>query len=173
MTQGTDVREQALSYVRHQAAKSIGDLCALMERTSADCARCLEGVSERQGSFKHDEEWSIKEALGHLLGSMDAVNEDIRRMAEGKEPRPMYGEGPTSGAHRPIAELRRALDDQWLETVRLVRSLSEERGRKPIRGHPTFGPLNGKEWIAFHRLHAMDHVRQMEKIKAQPGYPEA
>ncbi len=35
-----------------------------------------------------------------------------------------------------------------------------------------FGPLNGKEWIAFQRLHAMDHVQQMEKVKAHPGYPK-
>jgi len=41
MTQAEDIREQALSYVRHQAAKGRADLAALMERTGADCARCL------------------------------------------------------------------------------------------------------------------------------------
>ena len=45
MTQDTDIREQALAYVRHQAAKGMGDLAVLMERTAADCARCLEDVS--------------------------------------------------------------------------------------------------------------------------------
>ncbi len=69
MTQNTDIREQALSYMRHHAAKSMDDLAALMERTAADCARCLEGVSEEQASFQYDEEWSIKEVLGHMLSS--------------------------------------------------------------------------------------------------------
>ena len=44
MTQNTDIREQALSYMRHQASKSLGDLVALVERTAADCDRCLEDL---------------------------------------------------------------------------------------------------------------------------------
>ena len=39
--------------------------------------------------------------------------------------------------------------------------------------HPMFGPLNLKEWIAFHRIHAMDHIQQIDKIKADAGYPAA
>ena len=37
--------------------------------------------------------------------------------------------------------------------------------------HPTLGPLNIKELIALHRLHIMDHVQQIEKIKGDQGYP--
>jgi hypothetical protein len=172
MSQDPDVQQQVLSYVRHQADKGLADLAALMERTAADCARCLEGISEGQASFKYDEEWSVKEVLGHMLLSTAAVNGDIARAAEGKEMRPLYGEGPTAGADRPIAELRRALADQWSETVSLVGSLSDEAGEKPVPEHPTFGPLNGKEWIAFQRLHAMDHIQQIEMIKANPDYPK-
>ncbi len=39
--------------------------------------------------------------------------------------------------------------------------------------HPVFGPLNVKELLAFHRLHAMDHIQQIERIKADAGYPKA
>ena len=172
MTQDTDIREQALAYVRHQAAKSMGDLVALMERTAADCARCLEGVSEVRAIFKYDEEWCIKEVLGHMLDSGAAVNTDIARLAEDGPPRQMTDAGETSGWDRPIQELRKALADQWSETAGLTRSLSEEAGGKPSLEHPMFGPLTGKEWIAFQRLHAMDHVQQMEKVKAHPSYPK-
>ena len=48
MTQSPEIAQQALAYARHQAAKSLADLAALMERTGDDCARCLEGVSEAQ-----------------------------------------------------------------------------------------------------------------------------
>ena len=61
----------------------------------------------------------------------------------------------------PIEELRQALADQWSETVSLVGSLSDEAGEKPMPEHPWFGPLNGKEWIAFQLLHAMDHIQQI------------
>ena len=37
--------------------------------------------------------------------------------------------------------------------------------------HPIFGPLNLKEWIAFHRIHAFDHIQQIERLKADPAYP--
>ncbi len=173
MTQDTDIREQALAYVRHQAAKGTGDLAVLMERTAADCARCLEDVSEERAIFKYDEEWCIKEVLGHMLGSGTAVNADVARLAEDGPPRQMTGAGETSGRDRPIQELRQALAEQWSDTVRVTRSLSEEAGGKPSLEHPMFGPLNGKEWIAFQRLHAMDHVQQMEKVKAHPDYPKS
>lgn len=172
MTQQADTREQALSYVRHQAGKTMIDLAALLERTAADCERCLEAVSEAQAQFRYGQEWSIKEIMGHLVRSTRLVSEDMSALGEGREPRPAYGEGPPSGGDRPLAELRRELADGWSHAVRLVHSLYEEAAQKPMPEHPMFGPLNGKEWIAFLRLHAMDHVQQMEKVKAHPDYPK-
>lgn len=57
------------------------------------------------------------------------------------------------------------------ETVALVGSLPEGDPPPGTWEHPSVGPLNLKELIAFHRLHVMDHVQQIEKIKADPGYP--
>ena len=61
----------------------------------------------------------------------------------------------------------------WLleETAVLVSSLPEGDTPSGTWEHPFFGPLNLKELIAFHRLHVMDHVQQIEKIKADPGCP--
>jgi hypothetical protein len=39
--------------------------------------------------------------------------------------------------------------------------------------HPLFGPLNLKEWLAFQRIHSMDHIQQIDEIKADPNYPSA
>jgi len=177
MAQREAIVQQALSYVRHQAAKSMDDLAALMERTAVDCDRSVDGVSDRQGAFVYDQEWSIKEVLGHLLLSLSAVNEDLAGVAEGGESHAFYGEGPfgkspTSGGDRSILELRKALADSWSETIGLARSLSEQAGRKPVPEHPVFGPLNVKEWIVFQRLHALDHVQQIERVRAAGGYPK-
>ncbi len=173
MTQDMDSREQALSYIRHQAAKGMDDLAGLMERTAADCTRCLEGVSEEQASFQYDEEWSIKGVLGHMLSSGKGVNQEIANLVEDNPPSRTARMGIASGADRPVGELRRALTELWTETGRLVASLPESGNLERTWDHPMFGSLNFREWIAFQRLHAMDHVQQMEKVKAHSDYPKA
>ena len=172
MTQDTDTREQILSYVRHQAAKGPAGLVALMERTAADCARCLEDVSEAQAAFQHDQEWSIKEVLGHMLASGATLNRQIGGPAEDGSSGGEARMGVVSGADRPIAELRQALGSLWQETTRLAASLSDG-GEERTFEHPMFGPLKPREWIAFLRVHAMDHIQQMEKVKSHPDYPKA
>ena len=53
----------------------------------------------------------------------------------------------------------------------LVGSLPEGNMPRETWGHPTLGPLNIKELVALHRLHIMDRVLQIEKIKQQRGCP--
>ncbi len=179
MVQQNEQTQQALAYARHQAAKGIADLAALMRRTAEDCARCLEGVSEQQARFRPpagtgptgEDEWSITDVLAHIIDSTATVNREIAGLVKGKPPAPVSGIGVTPGDDRPIEEIRRSLADLWDETARLVASLPEDASLEPTRAHPWFGPLNFREWIAFQRLHALDHVQQIEKVKAAPGYP--
>ncbi len=171
MTQDPDVQQQVLSYLRHQADKDSEDLAALMERTAADCARCLDGISEEQAAFQYDQEWSIKEVLGHMLASGKGVNREIGNLTEDRPSAGHARMGVVSGADRPIGELRQALARLWRETARLAASLPEA-GLERTWEHPMFGPLNPEEWIAFQRLHAMDHIQQIEIIKANPDYPK-
>ncbi|MDO8613078.1 MAG: DinB family protein [Dehalococcoidia bacterium] len=173
MTQSPETTQQALAYARHQAAKSLADLAALMERTAADCARCLEGVSDRQASFGYGEEWSMKEVVGHMLVASLSINREIANLVEGRPVSQPGRVGLTAGGDRPIEELRLALARLWRETGGLVASLPEDGNLERTWDHPWFGPLNFKEWIAFQRLHAMDHVQQMERLREHPDYPEA
>jgi hypothetical protein len=179
MMRESDVQQRVLSYLRHQADKDAADLAALMERTAGECARCLEGISEKQAAFQpalsgakgYDQEWSIKEVLGHMLTSGKGVNREIANLMEG---RPSAGEarlGVVSGADRPIDELSSALEDLWRATAQLATSLPEAGPERTFE-HPMFGPLTSREWIAFQRLHAMDHIQQIEIIKANPDYPK-
>ena len=171
MTQDSDVQQQVLSYLRHQADKDPADLAALMERTAAECARCLDGVSEEQAAFQYDQEWSIKEVLGHMLASGKGVNREIGNLTEDRPSAGHARMGVVSGADRPIGELRQALARLWRETARLAASLPEA-GLERTWEHPMFGPLKPGEWIAFQRLHATDHIQQIEIIKANPDYPK-
>src|SRR3972149_11279629 len=101
MTQSPEIARQAVSYIRHQAAKSLTELAALMERTGAECARCLEKASETQAAFSHGEEWSMKEVVGHMLGSGEAINREIAGLAAGRESRPPGRTGLTAGRGPP------------------------------------------------------------------------
>lgn len=172
MAQPDERTQQALAYIRHQAAKGLGDLRALAERTAADCSRCLEGVSEGQARFKPGDEWSVKEVLDHLIyATTTQVIEPIRDLAAGRVPRPFTPDSGGGRAMRPIQELRQGMARLLDEAVVLVGSLPEGDPPPGTWEHPFFGPLNLKELIVYHRLHVMDHVQQIEKIKADPGYP--
>ena len=115
----------------------------------------------------------MKEVVGHMLGSGEAINREIAGLAAGREASPPGRTGLTAGGDRPIEELRRALAGLWAETGQLVASLPEAGNLERTWDHPWFGPLNFKEWIAFQRLHALDHLQQMERLKEHPDYPEA
>lgn len=143
----------------------------LVGRTAADCARCLDGVSEGQARFKPGDEWSVKEVLDHLIYATALVTERIRDLAAERAPRPFTADSSAGRSTRPIQELRQEMARLLDETVVLVGSLPEGDPPPGTWEHPSLGPLNLKEMIVYHRLHVMDHVQQIEKIKASPGYP--
>jgi len=186
MTQTADPIQQALEYMRHQAAKSLADLGTLMERTATDWRHCLEGITDLQGSFMPsvptgpvgEDEWCAKQVLGHVLASQRGLNVTIAQMAGVEAPREAeqiraMGVQSAEDEARSLAELRPKIAEVCDESRRLVTSLEEGEKLDQKFPHPVFGPLNLKEWIAFHRIHAMDHIQQIDKIKADPAYPKA
>ena len=187
MTQAMDDRmTQAQEYLRYQGAKSLTDLGALMERTAGDWERCLDGMSDTQAMFKPatptgpagEDEWCTKEVLGHVLASQRGLNVTIAQMAgveppaEAEQIRAMGVKSEEEEA-RSLADLRPRIAAVCEESKRLVTSLPEGEKLAQKFPHPIFGQLNLKEWFAFHRVHAMDHIQQIQAIKADPGYPSA
>jgi len=172
MVQQDETTQQALAYIRHQASKGLAGLRVLAERTAADCGRCLEGMSEEQARFKPGDEWSVKEVLDHLIYSTArTVIEPIRDLGGGKVPRPFTPDDSDGQAMQSIQELRQEMGRLLEEAVVLVGSLPAGDMPHATWEHPSLGPLDIKELIALHRLHVMDHVQQIEKIKVDPGYP--
>jgi len=172
MVQQDETTQQALAYIRHQASKGLAGLRVLAERTAADCGRCLEGMSEELARFKPGDEWSVKEVLDHLIYSTArTVIEPIRDLGGGKVPRPFTPDDSDGRAMQSIQELRQEMGRLLEEAVVLVGSLPAGDMPHATWEHPSLGPLDIKELIALHRLHVMDHVQQIEKIKVDPGYP--
>jgi hypothetical protein len=172
MEQQDAATRQALGYIRHQAAKRLADLRVLAARTAVDSARALEGVTAVQARFRPGQEWSVADVLAHLVDATRMqVVEPVRDLAAGRVPRPFAPDRPADRPAPPFAELCRDMARLLDETVRLVDALPERDGPPGAWEHPFFGPLGPRELIAYHRLHVMDHVRQIEAIKAAPGYP--
>jgi hypothetical protein len=193
VTQESDNREQAKQYMRHQATKGLADLAALMERTGADWQCCLEGMTEEQAAYRPRVEasetktpisgegpkWCAKEVIGHFLLTERSLNWQIASFAGVAPPagpapavRAMGEQSPEYEA-LPVPELSRELKAFFDETRALLSSLPASGSLGKSFPHPVFGPLNMKEWLAFHRLHTADHIQQIEKVKADPGYPRA
>ena len=192
MTQGVSPLEQAAQYLHRQGAKGFDELEALMGQTALDWTRCLEGMSNAQATHEpqarehvptpvsgEGPKWCIKEVIGHYLVSERFLNNSVAEAA-GVAPLPdpgppIQGMGAQSPEHEAMAldALRGKLVEFFDETITLIGGLRGSGKLDEKFPHPVFGPLNVKEWLAFHRLHAMDHIQQIERIKTDPGYPKA
>lgn len=178
MTQTPDAFQEVINYARHQSEKGIDSLAGLMERTGADWQRNLEGMTEPQADFAPGTEWPARQVVAHFLDVTAGINKQIAELTGGALTSLEVDEGQlaVAGESPPpqtVAEAQARLRALFTETVALTRSLegNEHLGRQ--FPHPMFGQLNITEWIAFQRVHSMDHMNQIEKNKADAGYPSA
>src|SRR6266403_6090694 len=116
--------QQALTYVRHQATKSLADLRVLLERTAADCGRCLGGISEEQARFQPGDEWSINEVLDHLIyATARQITERICNLAVRRPPRRFTADDSSGRAMQTIEKRRQELARLLDEVVVIVSAL--------------------------------------------------
>ena len=192
MTQQPDMIQQITGYLRREGSRPLDELGVLMDTAAADWQRCLDAMTEAQACFHPPDgptpttpgsgegpKWCAKEVIGHFLFSERSLNQRIAEMAGLPPPvvqvprvRSM-GEQSPDDERRSIDELRRRLDSFFDDTRALLSSLDSRGVPNGSFPHPVFGPLTVTEWIAFHRLHSIDHIRQINAVKSAPGYPAA
>lgn len=171
-----DVIQAAVGYCTHQATKGIDSLVALMERTGEDWRRCLEGLSDAQAEFSPAPgEWTTREVVTHFLLATSAVNDQIRKLTSGQDVGQLASAAPEErpAETRSVAEFSAETMAIFDEIARLTRALEGNAHLDRQFPHPAFGQLNILQWIGFQRLHGMDHMQQIEKNKADAGYPKA
>lgn len=174
--QQPDAMQKAVDYCTHQADKGLDSLVALMQRTAADWQRCLDGVSDTQAEFSPAaNEWTTKEVVTHFLQATDGVNRQVEKLTHGKDIGVLAPGGPDQRpkATNTVAELSDGIAEIFDEIVKLTRSLEGNENLDKTFPHPAFGQLTITQWIAFQRLHGMDHMQQIDKNKADAGYPKA
>ena len=176
--QTQDPIQKALEYMHYQGAKSFDELIALIERTGVQWSNALDGMSDHQAQFQPQGEWCAKEVLNHLITANRGINQTIADLAGVESPRKAerakaMGELSDEYTSMGIDDLRGEVSTVFSEITQLMASVSDSDKLEQSFPHPLFGQLNLKEWFAFHRVHAMDHIQQIDKIKADPAYPAA
>lgn len=160
-------------YLRSQAAKLT--IPQLVNKLRADAWPLRDVVSAvPPGRFRERPaagEWSAAEVWTHVLDMSEHGVEAVLAIIAGKQPRQVTDR--ISGRER--AHLR-GPGDYWREFQRGREQFYAEvvgaRGDEHLDValvHPTFGPLNWREWMLFMRVHDLDHLRQLQAIADQFG----
>jgi hypothetical protein len=176
--QTADAFQQVVDYARHQSAKGIESLASLMERTGADWQREIEGMTEAQLDYAPGDEWTARQVVTHFVNVTAGINRQIADLTGGTLTTLEVDEDKIEEANREAApatvdDARERLRSLFGEIVVLTRSLEGNEHLHEQFPHPMFGQLNITEWIAFQRVHSVDHMRQIGKNKADSGYPVA
>lgn len=165
---------------------------AHLDRTSRLFLGSLQGLSEAQLAYKAAEDkWSIAEVAEHVTASETFVREAVVRILEASD---AAGEGarqdeavqqfltnrdqkfqapeplqPT-GRYESVAKTIETFKAERAVTVELAGSDIDRRG---VAGeHPAFGSLDVQGWLLFLSSHTERHTKQIEEVKADPGFPE-
>lgn len=156
----------------------------------------VDGLTAEQWSFHSDEgRWSIAECLEHVLRVENRILGLIGKKLEGP-PDSARAHAPEKDAaiakivpdrtsRREAPEPARPIG-QWPDTRELLAEFRKTRARTAqfvaetdgdLRSyslpHPAFGDLDCYQWLLMLGLHGERHARQIEEIKADPGYPRA
>lgn len=138
----------------------------------------LADVSEEQARWKppaglmegDEDGWSILQVARHVAGWSDYAIANIEASAAGQP-------SPASLPPRPLpdgatlAEVRRALSEVSMRIASITERLPATPSEDAAIEHERFGALPARAWFAFVRLHDLDHVGQVNGIKAAEGYP--
>ena len=168
-----EARQQVVSYLEHQAGKSLADLLLLVDRAASLTEQSLLDISDAQASFQPSEgEWSVVEIISHVSSSLRGTARLVEGLGRGTESSSVsdalaFG---VAGAMTP-AEMRADVAAAYEGLRSVVRTLEDGVALEKTARHPFFGDLNWKEWVAFVYVHARDHVAQVEKVKSSPGFP--
>jgi hypothetical protein len=155
----------------------------------------VNGLSGVQWSFRPEEgRWSVADCVEHitvvennLLRTMHLVLQtppEPSKAAEVQGKDQTILEAVPSRGRRVQGPAEVMPRGRWPNTEELVRQFEEARDRTvrfttatqaPLRQHffphPFLGTLDCCQWLLFIGTHCERHVRQMEEVKAHPGFP--
>jgi len=159
--------------------------------------KSIAGLSEKQWKFKPaPDRWSVAEVAEHIAVSESTIfgmvqgkimqgpatpekrteikvtDDQILKMVPDRSHKAQAPEflKPTS-RWATREELVKAFEDSRKATMDYVRT-SNDDFRDHLGPHPVFGALDGYQWILLLSAHSERHTKQIEEVKADPGFPK-
>ena len=186
MTKEEELVQMVRTLLRSLGEKDLDELAGLMRQTAGQWETCLAGMSEEQATLRpsvadavgkpwsgEGAGWCAKEVVSHYLVTERSLNNQVAELAGIPVPDPSATDVRRMGVTSPdldtlpLPELQRELAQFFEDTVTFIEDLRGCEDLEATFPHPVFGPLNAKEWVAFHQVHTMDHIGQVEAIKRE------
>ena len=172
----------------------------VLHHLSASRERVLQavaGLSAEQRVFRSAEDrWSVTDCVEHITVVENFILKSIERVlaappdpskapeAAGKDQVILHGVPARQTRVKGPAAVMPA--GRWTEFEELLREFEATRGRTisfasgtqaDLRNHffphPILGEFDCYQWLLFVGTHCERHVRQLEEVKADPGFPAA
>jgi hypothetical protein len=167
--------EAARAHLLAEAEKPFSQLREPYLESLARLIGAMQGVSDAQAAFhpaggEGEAAWGIRQILEHLSGSETRMAKRIRNLALGEE---MGPPAPAPEGVRSMKELSAAMEEAHRTVLDAVAAVDGREGLEKTWAHPFFGEINCRGVFALQALHENDHARQIERLKAMPGFPTA
>jgi hypothetical protein len=171
-------KEWVLAFVAEHSVRSPGEIEAVVQAAHDEMMAAIEGVTEEGAAWKPaGGEWSVLEAMAHLVTTKRTMAGLARLLASGQRP-PGAEQFEEMGAQDgqvlvspgTLAEARQMAEEaheRWLSVIRSLDSADAETRFK----HYIFGAMNAREWSVFQAVHDGDHTPQMLRVRAEPEFP--
>ncbi len=167
----TEDQQRIRGYMLAQSEKySWFELLPRVLETRIQLLQTLEGLTEEHVRMRSSEDdWTILEALDHAVKVADDSLRNVEQLALGESESTPYEEPPRPLSPRSLPELRAALLANTLALGALPGRMPASPDLEPQAPHFMFGDLHCKAWYIFFRVHEVDHVSQITKIRQSLG----
>lgn len=168
----------------------------LLKSTEKDLLQELKGLSEAQLKYKPaPDRWSVEECVKHIAtteqmlwqmteaGIKQPANPEkraeikwtdaqvIQNIGDRSEKRQTFDNlKPENSPFKTMPEALESLRNSRIMLTRYVKSTSEDL-RNHVLSLP-FGQLDAYQMILFMAAHSTRHTRQIQEVKADPGFPK-
>jgi hypothetical protein len=175
MTTGptADERSRIRDYLLAQGQKYTWlELWPRVTGARLDFLDAIKDVTTEQAAFQpNPDDWSIAEITHHFLQTSRGVARSVELLANGQAPGSTDHEPPRATPTLAWTDLQTALAEDSVALAALVTGLPEPPSFEQTSDHMFFGPLHGRAWYLFQRVHDVDHTNQVLANKEAPGYP--
>ena len=135
---------------------------------------CLRKVTDEEAAWAPSEDdWTVREVAHHILNSSRRCRSLVVGLAVGDAADASNIDPPRETTDASLNDLREQLRDDGIEWTSVIAELPPTPPLQPTSPHPMFGELHARAWFLFQRTHDLDHVGQIEAIKAADGFPGA